>query len=64
MLAALTPRQRLALSVVAAFTAASGVMHYGGASGTATFPVVTVALAGVAWIVSLATHALATHFGP
>jgi len=64
MLSSFAPRQRLALALIAAFTAAGGVMHYSDVSGTAVFPVVTVALAGMAWVVSTATHALTAHFGP
>jgi Ca2+:H+ antiporter len=64
MFTALTSRQRIALLAIAAACAATGVMHYGDVAGTTTFPVATIALAGMAWMVSLATHALSTHFGP
>ena len=64
MFSALTRRQWLALAVVVVASAAAGVMHYTHVAGTTTFPVATIALAGMAWVVSFATHALSTHFGP
>src|SRR3954449_80968 len=39
-------------------------MHYGGVDGRIVFPVVTIALAGLAWLVSLGTDALGNHVGP
>ncbi|MDQ1741319.1 MAG: Ca2+:H+ antiporter [Pseudonocardiales bacterium] len=44
--------------------AAGGVMHYAGVDGRAVFPVVTIALAGLAWLVALGTDALGNHVGP
>ena len=64
MTAAFSPRQRLGMAVVALATAAGAVMHYAGVAGTAVFPVVTVALAGLAWLVALGTDALGDHVGP
>lgn len=64
MLSAFSSRQRIGLAVVAAATVAGGVLHYAGVAGTAVFPVVTVALAGLAWLVALGTDALGEHFGP
>jgi Ca2+:H+ antiporter len=64
VLAAFSSRQRIGLVVVALATAAGGAMHYAGVAGTAVFPVVTVALAGLAWLVALGTDALGEHFGP
>jgi Ca2+:H+ antiporter len=61
---ALTARQRLILALVAALTLAAGVMHYAGASPTATFVVAALALAGLAWIVSFATEQVGERFGP
>jgi Ca2+:H+ antiporter len=43
---------------------AAGVMHYGGASPTATFVVAALALAGLAWMVSFATEQVGQRFGP
>ena len=39
-------------------------MHYTGAPSLATFVVATVALAGLAWIVSFATEQVGERFGP
>jgi Ca2+:H+ antiporter len=39
-------------------------MHYAGADGLLVFPVVTVALSGLAWLVALGTDALGEHVGP
>ncbi|MEA2156296.1 MAG: Ca2+:H+ antiporter [Solirubrobacteraceae bacterium] len=64
MLAAFTARQRTALIAIGALSVAGGAMHYAGVSGLAVFPVVTVALGGLAWMVALGTDALGAHFGP
>jgi Ca2+:H+ antiporter len=64
VLAVFSARQRIALAAIAAASVASGVMHYAGVPGTVVFPVVTVALAGLAWLVSLGTDALGEHTGP
>jgi len=51
--------------VLVALTAIlSGVLHYAGVDGTIVFPIVTVALAGLAWLVALGTDALGHHVGP
>jgi Ca2+:H+ antiporter len=54
VISAFSSRQRIGLLVVAAATV----------DGTVVFPVVTVALAGLAWLVALGTDALGEHFGP
>ncbi|MEA2193860.1 MAG: Ca2+:H+ antiporter, partial [Solirubrobacteraceae bacterium] len=64
MLAAFSPRQRILLAVIGGLSVAGGAMHYAGVAGLAVFPVVTVALAGLAWMVALGTDALGEHFGP
>jgi Ca2+:H+ antiporter len=64
VLAAFSPRQRIGLAVVVAATALGGALHYTGVDGTVVFPIVTVALAGLAWLVALGTDALGEHFGP
>jgi Ca2+:H+ antiporter len=64
LLGAFSPRQRLGLAAVALAAAASGVMHYAGVDGRIVFPIVTIALAGLAWLVSLGTDALGNHVGP
>src|SRR3954453_12457189 len=61
---AFSPRQRIALAGVVVTAVASGVMHYAGVDGLVVFPVVTVALAGLAWLVAFGTDALGPHFGP
>src|SRR5205085_12183488 len=61
---ALTRRQWLLLGGVAVLTAAAGVMHYSGASPTATFVAAALALAGLAWIVTFATEQVGQRFGP
>jgi Ca2+:H+ antiporter len=60
----LTNRQRLMLLGVGLLTALAAVLHYGGASATATFIVAGVALAGLAWVVSFATEEVGARFGP
>src|ERR1700710_1993929 len=45
-------------------TLLGGVLHYAGVDGRIVFPVVTVALAGLAWLVALGTDALGEHVGP
>lgn len=64
MLSAFSSRQRAALAVIAAVSVIGGIMHYAGVPGLIVFPVVTVALAGLAWVVALGTDALGHHFGP
>lgn len=64
MLAAFTSRQRVFLGLIAVTSVASGVMHYAKVPGLVVFPVVTVALAGLAWLVALGTEALGEHTGP
>ena len=39
-------------------------MHYAGVDGRIVFPIVTIALAGLAWLVALGTDALGNHVGP
>jgi Ca2+:H+ antiporter len=64
MLVAFTPRQRTALAAVLGLSTVGGVMHYAAVPGLAVFPVVTLALMGLAWMVALGTDALGHHFGP
>ena len=60
----LSTRRVAALAATAALTAAAGTLAETGANGTAIFITSAVALAGLAWIVSLATEAIGEHFGP
>lgn len=64
VLSAFSARQRIGLASIAAVSVIGGAMHYAGVAGLAVFPVVTVALAGLAWMVALGTDALGEHFGP
>src|SRR5580765_3715621 len=50
--------------LVAVATAAAGVLNYSGASPVPTFVIATVALAGLAWIVSFSTEQVGERFGP
>src|SRR5438128_11777559 len=60
----MTGRERIALAVIAAATAAAGATRYTNAPALVAFGVATVALAGRAWIVSLATEDLGGRLGP
>jgi Ca2+:H+ antiporter len=50
--------------VTAALTAATGVAHFAGAPALLTFVLATVALAGLAWIVSFSTEQVGQRYGP
>jgi Ca2+:H+ antiporter len=52
----------IALTAVA--TAAAGIAHYTDAPSVLTFVIATIALAGLAWIVSFATEQVGERFGP
>src|SRR2546428_6589018 len=54
----------LLTALVAAVTGAAAGTHYGGASSILTFAIATVALAGLAWIVSFSTAQVGERFGP
>jgi Ca2+:H+ antiporter len=49
---------------VAFATGLGGTLYYAGVDGLIVFPFVTVALAGLAWLVALGTDALGNHVGP
>src|SRR5205809_5751915 len=51
-------------ALVAIATAAAGIAHYVGAPSLVTFVLATLALAGLAWIVSFATEQVGERFGP
>jgi Ca2+:H+ antiporter len=56
--------ERLALCAIAIATAAAGVSRYGGGIPTGvTFAFSTVALVGLAWLVSFAVEHVGEHFG-
>jgi Ca2+:H+ antiporter len=52
------------VALVAIATVATAVAHFAGASDLLTFVIATVALAGLAWIVSFATEQVGERFGP
>jgi Ca2+:H+ antiporter len=64
MTSTLTKRQLLLLVVVLVLTVATAAVELGGGPKLAVFVVATGALAGLAWVVSFATEAVAARFGP
>ena len=60
----LTPLERAALVLVTALSVLAGIADYGSWPALPRFLVATLALAGLAWIVSFATEALGERFGP
>jgi Ca2+:H+ antiporter len=63
-MAGTTPLERSALLVIAVLTALAGVANYGPWAAVPRFAVATLALAGLAWVVSFATEQLGERFGP
>ena len=63
-MASLTPRERVALAVIALLTAIAGIANYAHWPAVPRFVLATLALAGLAWVVSLATEQLGERFGP
>lgn len=63
-MARLTALERLALPLVLVATALAGAANYGGWPAVPRFALATLALAGLAWIVSFATEQLGERFGP
>src|SRR5271166_4322687 len=63
-MAALRPAERLTLLLVAVLTGLAGVANYGEWSPVPRFAIATVALAGLAWLISFATEQLGERFGP
>jgi Ca2+:H+ antiporter len=63
-MAGLTPFERITLSIVAVLTALAGVADYQQWAAIPRFALATLALAGLAWVVSFATEQLGEHFGP
>ncbi len=60
----MTPLERSAILVVAVLTALAGVADYGAWAPVPRFALATLALAGLAWVVSFATEQLGERFGP
>jgi Ca2+:H+ antiporter len=63
-MAGTTPFERTALSAIAVLTALAGVANYEVWAAVPRFVVATLALAGLAWVVSFATEQLGERFGP
>src|SRR5690348_16761372 len=63
-MAGLTRLERLLLAAVSVFTALAGAANYGSWAPVPRFVLATIALAGLAWIVSFATEQLGERFGP
>jgi Ca2+:H+ antiporter len=61
---ALTPLERSALLLVAVLTALAGAANYQTWPAVPRFALATLALAGLAWVVSFATEQLGERFGP
>ena len=63
-MAGLTTRERAVLVVIVVFTALAGIARYAGAGPLLAFAAATVALAGLAYVVSFATEQVGERFGP
>jgi Ca2+:H+ antiporter len=63
-MAGLSRSERIALVVVAVATALAGIAHYAGWASLLAFALATVALAGLAHVVSFATEQVGEKFGP
>ncbi len=60
----LTSLERLALLLIAALSGLAGAANYGDWPAVTRFALATLALAGLAWVVSFATEQLGERFGP
>src|ERR1700730_9493112 len=63
-MSALRPAERVLLALVALASLLTGMANYGRWAAVPRFAIATVALAGLAWVVSFATEQLGEHFGP
>ncbi|HEY5260917.1 MAG TPA: hypothetical protein VIJ33_02290 [Solirubrobacteraceae bacterium] len=63
-MARLTPQERSTLLLVSVFAALAGIANYQPWPAIPRFAVATLALAGLAWVVSFATGQLGERFGP
>jgi len=63
-MSSLTRGERVALVLIAALSALAGVANYGTWAPVPRFALATLALAGLAWVVSFATEQLGERFGP
>jgi Ca2+:H+ antiporter len=62
--AALSRKERIVLAVIFTATVLAGLAHYGGWPSGLAFALATVALAGLAHVVGLATEHVGQRFGP
>src|ERR1700694_2845199 len=60
----LTPIERLMLGLIVVLVALAGVADYGAWAAVPRFALATLALAGLAWVVSFSTEQLGERFGP
>ncbi len=63
-MAGMTPLERSVLVAIAVLTALAGVANHGAWAPVPRFAIATLALAGLAWVVSFATEQLGERFGP
>jgi Ca2+:H+ antiporter len=63
-LSALRKRERTILPLLALLTALAGIANYSEWAAVPRFAIATLALAGLAWVVSFATEQLGERFGP
>ena len=63
-MSALTRAERVTLLLLALLTALAGVANYQQWAAVPRFAIATLALAGLAWVVSFATEQLGERFGP
>ncbi len=63
-MARLTVQERIALPVIALLAALAGIANQQKWAAVPRFAIATVALAGLAWVVSFATEQLGERFGP
>src|SRR5579862_5875297 len=56
--------ERAAVGVIALLSALAAVAHFGGWASLLTFAIATLALGGLAWIVSFSTEHVGGHIGP
>src|SRR5881227_2341844 len=62
--APLSTRETVIFAAIGVATVVAGVLNYTGAPGVPTFVVATLALAGLAWVVTFATEQVGRQFGP
>ncbi len=63
-MAGLTPLERSTLFLITVLTALAGAANYGTWAPVPRFALATLALAGLAWVVSFATEQLGERYGP